>query len=154
MKFYITLFCSLIVASASSQTNFSDNEAKQLIDVFFEGFHKGDTLLMKSVMADEIIMQTAFSDKEGNHKIKNDTAEGLLTAIANRPDTEKWDERLQEYIVQIDGNLAHVWTPYQFWFNDTFSHCGANAFTLAKTNDGWKIVHLIDSRRKASCNTD
>ena len=105
-------------------------------------------------MADEMIMQTAFSDKEGNHKVKNDSAEGLLTAIADRPETQKWDERLEDYFVQIDGNLAHVWTPYQFWFNDTFSHCGANAFTLVKTNDGWKIIHLIDSRRKVSCELD
>jgi hypothetical protein len=72
-------------------------------------------------------------------------------AISKRPETEKWDERLLSYSVQIDGNLAHVWTPYEFWLNGNFSHCGANAFTLAKMDDGWKIVHLIDSRRKSSC---
>jgi hypothetical protein len=154
MKFYITLLCLLIVVSSFSQNDFSEKDAKQLIAIFFEGFHKGDTLLMKSVMADEMIMQTAYSDNEGNHKVKNDSGEGLLTAIANRPETQKWDERLEGYEIQIDGNLAHVWTPYQFWFNDTFSHCGANAFTLVKTNDGWKIIHLIDSRRKTSCKLD
>jgi hypothetical protein len=154
MKFYITILSLLIAASSFSQNAFSEKEARQLIETFFEGFHKGDTLLMKSVMADEMIMQTAFSDKEGNHKVKNDSADGLLTAIANRPETQKWDERLESYEIQIDGNLAHVWTPYQFWFNDTFSHCGANSFTLTKTNDGWKIIHLIDSRRKESCELD
>ena len=154
MKFYITILSLLIAASSFSQDAFSDKEARQLIETFFEGFHKGDTILMKSVMADEMIMQTAFSDKEGNHKVKNDSADGLLTAIANRPETQKWDERLESYEIQIDGNLAHVWTPYQFWFNDTFSHCGANAFTIVKTNDGWKIIHLIDSRRKESCELD
>ena len=65
--------------------------------------------------------------------------------------TQTWDERLLSYTVQIDGNLAHVWTPYEFWFNGAFSHCGANAFTLARSNDGWKIVHLIDSRRNKGC---
>jgi hypothetical protein len=154
MKFYITILSLLIAASSFSQNAFSEKEARQLIEVFFEGFHKGDTLFMKSVMADEMIMQTAYTDNEGNHKVKNDSAEGLLTAIANRPETQKWDERLESYEIQIDGNLAHVWTPYQFWFNDTFSHCGANSFTLAKANDGWKIIHLIDSRRKESCELD
>ncbi len=154
MKFYITFLYLLIVTSSFSQNDFSEKEAKQIIDVFFEGFHKGDTLLMKGVMADEMILQTAYSDKEGNNKIRSESAEGLLTAITNRPDSQKWDERLEDYKIQIDGNLAHVWTPYQFWVNDIFSHCGANAFTLAKTNDGWKIIHLIDSRRKADCNTN
>jgi hypothetical protein len=72
-------------------------------------------------------------------------------AIAKRPQEQKWDERLLGYNVQIDGSIAHVWTPYEFWFNDTFSHCGANAFTLVKTDTGWKIIHIIDSRRKNSC---
>jgi len=151
MKLYIMFIGLLIAASSFSQNDFSEEKATQLIATFFEGFHKGDTLLMKAVMADQMIMQTAYSDNEGNNKIKTDSAEGLLTAIANRPNSQKWDERIEGYTIQIDGNLAHVWTPYQFWFNDTFSHCGANAFTLAKTNDGWKIIHLIDSRRKASC---
>lgn len=154
MKFLPLLFCLFTGFYGLSQDEFSETDARNLIDTFFEGFHKGDTILMKSIMAEDMIMQTAFSDKEGNNMIKNDSASGLLIAIANRPESQKWDERLEDYIVQIDGNLAHVWTPYQFWFNDTFSHCGANAFTLAKLNDGWKIVYLIDSRRKTSCKLD
>jgi len=78
----------------------------------------------------------------------------FIKAIAERLEDQKWEERLLDYKVQIDGNLAHVWTPYEFWFNGAFSHCGANAFTLAKTDDGWKIVHLIDSRRRSSCNQE
>jgi len=151
MKFFPLIFCLFIGFSGFSQDGFSETDARNLIDIFFEGFHKGDTLLMKSVMAEGMVMQTAFSDNEGNNKVKSDSSSGLLKAIADRSDSQKWDERLESYTVQIDGNLAHVWTPYQFWFNDTFSHCGANAFTLAKLNDGWKIVHLIDSRRKADC---
>jgi len=72
-------------------------------------------------------------------------------AIAKRPQEQKWDERLLVYNVQIDAIIAHVWTPYEFWFNDAFSHCGANAFTLVKTDAGLKIIHIIDSRRKDSC---
>lgn len=151
MKSLLLLFCILFSITTVGQNSFTEANAKQIIDTFFEGFHKGDTLLMKSVMLNELVMQTAFTDKEGNNKLTNGTSEDLLSAIANRPESQKWDERLLDYKVQIDGNLAHVWTPYEFWFNDSFSHCGANAFTLAKTNDGWKIIHLIDSRRRESC---
>jgi len=132
--------------STFSQNSFSEADAKNVVDTFFEGFHQGDTLKMKSVMVDDMVMQSAAADKEGNNRIENMTGQDFLIVIANRPDTQKWDERLLDYTVQIDGNLAHVWTPYEFWFNGNFSHCGANAFTLAKTNNGWKIIHLIDSR--------
>ena len=129
------LFCSSFVFA---QDTFSEKDAQQLIDTFFEGFHEGDTLKMKSVMAPDMVMQTAFTDKDGTNKITSAD--------------QKWDEKLLGYKTNIDGNLAHVWTPYEFRFNGQFSHCGANAFTLAKTDNGWKIIHIIDSRRKDDCN--
>ena len=148
MKFYaVLLFCFTSLYSYS-QDSFTDADAQKVIDTFFEGFHKGDTLLMKSVMADAMVMQTAFNDKEGNEKISTGSAQDFVMAIARRPENAKWDERLLDYKVEIDGNLAHVWTPYQFWLNGTLLHCGANSFTLAKTEKGWKIIHIIDSRRK------
>ena len=50
--------------------------------------------------------------------------------------------------IKIDGNLASVWTPYEFYVNDTLSHIGANSFTMIKENNQWLIIHLIDTRRK------
>lgn len=134
-----------------SQNSFSEEEAKKLIDTFFEGFHKRDTLLIKSVMVENLPNQTVFTTKEGSPKVIEGNMTEFLKAIANRPADQIWEEKLLDYKVQIDGNLAHVWTPYEFWFNGTFSHCGANAFTLANTETGWKIVYLIDSRRREGC---
>lgn len=151
MKQAVVLFCILFSSYSIGQQSFSEEDAIAIIDTFFDGFHQGDTLKMRSVMRKDMVMQTAFSNKEGKHMIHDGSAIDLLTAIAGRPEDQKWDERLLDYRVQIDGNLAHVWTPYEFWFNDDFSHCGANAFTLARTDSGWKIIHLIDSRRRSSC---
>jgi len=151
MKFFLFSLCIVFSIVTFSQNSFSKADAKSIIDIFFEGFHQGDTLKMKSVMAKSMVMQTAFTTKDGKNQIVDEQPETFLMAIADRPKTQKWEERLLDYMVQIDGNLAHVWTPYEFWFNDTFSHCGANAFTLAKTDDGWKIIHIIDSRRKNGC---
>ena len=151
MKFFLFSLCIVFSIVTFSQNSFSKADAKSIIDIFFEGFHQGDTLKMKSVMAKSMVMQTAFTTKDGKNQIVDEQPETFLMAIADRPKTQKWEERLLDYMVQIDGNLAHVWTPYEFWFNDTFSHCGANAFTLAKTDDGWKIIHIIDSRRKIGC---
>jgi hypothetical protein len=147
------VFFSLLLSSflLSAQNNFSEADARGVIDTFFEGFHKGDTLIMKSVMAENLPTQTVFTTKDGKNMIQDGVGADFLKAIGSRPADQVWDERLLDYKVQIDGNLAHVWTPYEFWYNGQFSHCGANAFTLAKFDDGWKIVHLIDSRRRSSC---
>jgi hypothetical protein len=60
----------------------------------------------------------------------------------------KFEERLLDYSIQVDGAMAHVWTPYEFYVNNKFSHKGVNAFTLFKDNGLWKIVYLIDTRRR------
>ena len=151
MKFSVFLLCFIAFTNTFSQNAFSEADAKNIIDTFFEGFHKGDTSKMKSVMAEKLVMQTAFTEKNGIAKVTTDNSEDFILAIARRPENAKWDERLLDYKVEIDGNLAHVWTPYEFWLNETFLHCGANSFTLAKFDGGWKIIHIIDSRRKEDC---
>jgi hypothetical protein len=140
----------LITATVFSQEDETLN-AKAAVDTFFEGFHKRDTTLMKSVMMDKIIMQTAYRNKEGKDILVTDEPEKLINAIATRTPDQKWDERLLDYSIQVDGNMANVWTPYEFWYNDTFSHCGVNSFQLFKDGDQWKIIYLIDTRRHSDC---
>jgi hypothetical protein len=127
-------------------------KVKAAIDTFFEGFHKGDTTMMKTVMYGKFNTQTAFKDKDGNDVLRSSESTNLVNAIANRPDTEKWDERLLEYIIKVDNNMANAWTPYEFWRNGEFSHCGVNSFQLFNDNGQWKIIYLIDTRQIEGCN--
>jgi len=47
--------------------------------------------------------------------------------------------------------MATVWAPYKFYYKGTFSHCGVDMFQLVRMKGGWKIVYLIDTRRKEPC---
>ncbi|MFN8057979.1 MAG: nuclear transport factor 2 family protein [Vicinamibacterales bacterium] len=50
--------------------------------------------------------------------------------------------------MQSDGAFAAVWADYALLpLMPTFSHCGVDAFHLAKNAGGWKIVALGDTRR-------
>jgi hypothetical protein len=44
-----------------------------------------------------------------------------------------------------------VWGSYNLWINDKFSHCGVDAFTLLKTDSGWKISSLSYSKETEGC---
>lgn len=146
----------LIVATTTAQNSTSniELEVKNTIDTFFEGFHKGDTALIKSVMMDKVLMQTAYRNKEGKDILVTDEPTKLIDAIAKRSDDQKWEEKLLDYKITIDGNMANAWTPYEFWFNGEFSHCGVNSFQLFNDNGTWKIIYLIDTRRRQGCNQD
>ncbi len=142
----VIFFTSIINAQVDETPN-----VKATIDTFFEGFHNGDTTLMKTVMMGKFTTQTAFRNKEGKDVLRTDDSSKLIEAIAIRPADQKWDERLKDYIIKVDGNMANVWTPYEFWFNGNFSHCGVNSFQLFHDNGTWKIIYLIDTRQRTGC---
>lgn len=148
----VILYLALLVSSTLFGQTDEEAQVKATVDTFFEGFHKGDTTLMKSVMADKILMQTAYRNKEGKDILVTDDPNKLINAIADRPEDQKWDERLLDYSIQVDGNMANAWTPYEFWFNGEFSHCGVNSFQMFKDGEQWKIIYLIDTRRRSTCN--
>ena len=146
----ILFFVMLITGNIIAQ-NTAQNDVKKTIEIFFDGFHKGDTTLMKSVMMDKFTTQSAFKNKAGKDVLVTEESTKLINAIANRPADQKWDERLLDFSIQVDGNMANVWTTYEFWLNDNFSHCGVNSFQLFNENGNWKIIYLIDTRRRKGC---
>ncbi len=153
MKRILLLLTILISSTVISQNNESKN-VQAAIDTFFEGFHKGDTILMKTVMMGKFPTQTTSKNQEGKDVLQTGDSDDLLQAIAKRTADQKWDERLLDYVIKVDGNMASAWTPYEFWFNDKFSHCGVNSFQLFHDNGQWKIVYLIDSRRRSDCDAN
>ena len=150
MLYRVLTFLFLLVSSILFGQQ-ADDDVKVTIEKFFEGFHKGDTVLMKQTLHSSVLLQTAFKDKYGNDQLRKEDVSTLLNAIANRPSDQKWDERLLSFNIQIDGNMANAWTPYEFWFNGEFSHCGVNSFQLFYDGASWKIIYLIDTRRRSGC---
>jgi len=122
-------------------------EVQQTIQTFFEGFHSKDTLKIKSTCSDKLVLQSITESPKGN-KFSEESPKEFYVSMATIPAEMQFEERILSYNIQIDGTMAHVWTPYEFYINGKLSHKGVNAFTLFKEVEGWKIVHLIDTRRK------
>lgn len=118
-----------------------------MISTFFDGLHKGDSTLLKSTLHKDIKIQTTFTDGKGIKQLKED----LLKGVANKKEKDMYLEKLLSYTIKVDGNLASVWTPYEFYLNNSFSHCGANSFQLFNNNGKWQIIYLVDMRRRESC---
>jgi hypothetical protein len=62
-----------------------------------------------------------------------------------------WVERIWDPETHLDGELAVVWAPYDFRVEGRFSHCGVDAFTLARGADGWKILSISYTLRSEGC---
>lgn len=123
-----------------------EGDVKKTIQVFFEGMHNRDTLKIKSVCKD--IMLQSINETNKGTTLKKENTDDFFESIASIPVDMKIEERLLDYKIQIDGSLAHVWTPYEFYINGKLSHKGVNSFQLFKENDIWKIIYIVDTRRK------
>ncbi|MDI6050047.1 nuclear transport factor 2 family protein [Flavobacterium sp. XS2P24] len=143
MKKFLLIFVLFISANSQAQ----NQEIQKVVDTFFEAFHAKDTLKLQALCEDTMILQSISENAKGT-KLSNEKPQVFFKSIASIPAELKFQEKILSYSIQVDGSMAYAWTPYEFYMNGKLSHKGVNAFTLFKKNNIWKIVHLIDTRRK------
>ncbi len=143
MRKALIVFALILSASLQAQ----NHEIQKVIETFFEAFHAKDTLKLKFLCDETMILQSISENAKGV-KLSNEDPKVFFKSIASIPKEVDFQEKILNYYIQVDGSMAHAWTPYEFYLNGKLSHKGVNAFTLFKKDNSWKIVHLIDTRRK------
>ena len=157
MKTVFTLTLTLIVcaninAQGPNASDYDDKQqVKQVIEAFFDGFHKQDSAAMKSLVTDGVVLQTTARNKQGKTLFKTEKFEKLISSITSIPDSISFQEKLTSFSIQVDRTMANAWVGYEFWLNGEFSHCGINSFQLINFDGEWKIIYLIDTRGRAGC---
>ena len=150
MKYFILIFTCCIGLRANAQKSEAENVKAKIIE-FFDAFHKQDTSALKSMATDKVILQSISMNKEGKTVLKEDDFNQFVKNIASIPKDRKFEEKLLDFSIKVDGNMANAWTSYEFWYQEKFSHCGVNSFQLMKVDGEWKIIYLVDTRRREGC---
>ena len=136
------------LAPAAARAQSPEAEVRQAVTRLFDAMRTGDSAAVRALFHPQALLGTALV-REGRAEFRVDTLDGFVKAVG-APHAEPWDERLTRVTVSLDGPLAAVWADYEFWAGPTFSHCGVDAFQLASTAAGWKIVALTDTRRRGT----
>lgn len=139
----LLLFAAILAVNI---VNAQENDIKKSIQTFFDGMHTADTLKIQSVSHKAMILQTIYDGTK--KKLSQDDLKEFYKSIASIPKDTKIEEKLLNYNIQQDGNMAHAWTPYEFYINGKLSHKGVNSFMLCKEDGIWKIIYIVDTRRK------
>jgi len=151
MKHFLILLTTVIFTYTFTIAQSSpEDSVKAAVNKLFEGMKSADPQLIKDAFADSAILQTIGRNQSGQTIIRTDAVSEFAAQIAKLPKGAA-DERITFETVRIDGQLAIVWTPYKFYYNGNFSHCGVNSFQLVRINGAWKIQYLIDTRRRQGC---
>lgn len=141
-------------AQGPNASEYDKQAVKDVVETFFDGFHKQDSMIIKSTLANDVVLQTTARNKQGKTLFKTEKIEKLITSITSIPDSISFEEKLTSFSIQVDRTMANAWVGYEFWLNDKFSHCGINSFQLINFDGEWKIIYLIDTRGKAGCLED
>jgi len=114
------------------------------VQTVFDALEAGDGELLRSVLAPDLVMRYAET-RDGETTLGASTVPALVTRIESSP--VRLVERMWDPEVRVDGTLATLWAPYDFYIGDELSHCGVDAATLLRREDGsWQIVALSWTR--------
>ena len=145
----LALGFALSATSATAAAQVTEEAAVlAAIERMFEGMRTADTNMVRSVLAPGA--RFAMLDTRATPvAVIVRPVDGWVTGIGGS--NKRWDERIYDAQVRVDGNLAQAWTPYTFYLDKAVRHCGVNSIELLKDGAGWKITQISDTQRREGC---
>ena len=147
-KFWILMALVLVSFSLSAQDD--KKEIMKVIASVFEGMATNNGQMIRDAFTTDAQSFTVLVDKHGMVQKKAGSIEKFAQAV-DRDKEPRWFEPIWDEKVNIDGAFASVWVDYAFYLGKEFHHCGVDAFHLVNNESGWKIFHLVDTRRIEDC---
>ncbi len=144
--FLFIYFCFTVLVPVHSQ----EAEIRTVINKMFQSMYKADTVVLRTCFTPGAKFMTYSYDAKGNPRAKGEALPDFLRGVGLMGEAVM-EERLTGWQCLIDDGIASVWTPYEFYFESKFSHCGVNSFQLIKVQGEWKISMITDTRRKDGC---
>lgn len=127
----------------------AEGEVLAVVARMFDGMRAKDGALLRSLFHPDALM-TGTGMRDGSYRVTMNPPDGWIESISSFTGGEI-DERIYDPQVLVSGPLASVWTEYDLYVDGEFRHCGVDAFHLALTDEGWKIVHVADTRVPDGC---
>lgn len=143
------LFLSALLFT-STLVNAQSEAVKAVVVQLFDGMQKHDSTMIRACFHPSARMQSIGTNrKTGALELTTENSiDGFVKQIGSLPASLKIEERVLSYEIRIDAQMATAWTPYELYVNEKRQHCGVDAFQFYKTDKGWKIIALADTRRK------
>ncbi len=120
------------------------------IQGFLDGMRMKDTTAMNAHMDSLTRFTLLRPTRDGVTRVWALSAAQFLRA-AVQPNQPGLDEPIRNPVVHVSGDLASVWAEYQVRNGDTVTHCGFDAFHLAKRDGRWIIINISDTFQQTGC---
>jgi hypothetical protein len=142
-------FLATGVQPTATSAQSGEEEVLAVVRQLFDGMRTRDAGFLRSLFHPEALM-TSTGMRDGSYRVSMEPPDGWIESVSSFTGGEI-DERIYDPKVDVSGPLASVWTEYDLYVNGEFRHCGVDAFHLALTDEGWKIIHIADTRVPEGC---
>ena len=155
-KSLIVLAVSACGLAPSSMLAQSDAEAAadaeavlQVVEDLFDAMRAKDGETLERIFHPNTRLITAGTGADGVPEVTEIPISRFISSVLASPGY--LDERIYNPVVQVNNNLGTVWVEYDFFANGEFSHCGADAFMMGRSGDGWQIVQIAHTMVREGC---
>ncbi len=136
--FVLAFLTQTVISQTAAKPGSPDQEAiLKVVQTFFDTMAARDAKGAAEIFAEE---GRFYSVRviDGKKVVRTFSNREHLEGLPVRKDD--WYERMWDPQVFIRGDIASVWTPYDFWVNGEWSHCGIDQVTLVRIEGKWKIT--------------
>ncbi|MDB5679810.1 nuclear transport factor 2 family protein [Sphingomonas bacterium] len=119
------------------------------INALFDGLARRDPAIALAAMRPDATATAANEKPDGTRSVRRMSATDFAAGI--KPGPERFEERLTDPAVEIDGDIAMVWSPYVFLIDGKVHHCGVDHFDLVREGGRWKVANVTWSSRTTGC---
>lgn len=133
--FAIALLCTVPV-EARAQTADDRATVIAIADSALSAITRGNVVAFTDLMVPEAQMFPT-STRNGATTYRMRTREGQRSS----PITGAVERGFNPQAM-VNGGVAMVWYPYDFYLNGAWSHCGVDVFTFVKAEGKWRIASM------------
>ena len=126
----------------------TDREVAGVANAFLSALSVPDTATLARLLAPEAMIYSVREGDSGS-AIRAVARAAFLEGLGG--EDRKLLERMWNPVVQVQGRVAMVWTPYDFHLNGEFSHCGIDVFTMLKGDEGWQVASITYNVVREGC---
>jgi len=143
---------------AESLDQVEQSAIAEVVQYTFDGLAAHDSTMLSAVVLPKANFQRWASDSAGVWRTVN-LSGASFTSRLGQPGPS-YLERFWDADIRVDDEVAIFSAPYDFWVEQTCSHCGYDVITLLRTEAedsdfrGWRIASLtytVDASGEESC---
>jgi hypothetical protein len=132
----VVALASFITPAASAQSVDARATVIAIADSVLAAITLGDVKGLTALFVNEAVMfPTSTRDGVTTYRVRTraEQAAGSIVGVVERGFKPE---------ARVNGGVAMVWYPYDLYRNGAWSHCGADVFTLVKTEGKWRIASM------------